>query len=148
MAQITIRVDAEQVKIGLLRFAKQLPDTAERVLSEQFAGRVTKRISGNYRGGNSYAVPLRGGVNRRTGNYGRSTTWVMEGLSIRFFNNAYSRGGYNYGPRLTGDASGHGQAWWAAGRWPIARQIVEEETIPLVGEMDRAVQDSIEAAGL
>jgi len=149
MAQITVRIDSDKVKIGLRKFGDAIPDIIDEVIESRYVERVTKAISGDYRGGSSYGVALRSsGVNVRTGNYGRSVTWTQEGRSYRFFNSAYSRRGYNYGPRLTGDGNGQNQAWWAAGRWPIARQVVEKETLPLIKELDEGLQNGIEAAGL
>ena len=119
MAQITVRMDSQKVQIGLRKFGDAIPDIDDKVIQGEYVTRVTKAVSGNYRGGSSYGVALpASGVDVRSGNYGRSVTWRQDGRSYRFFNNAYSRGGYNYGPRLTGDGNGQNQKWWAAGRWP------------------------------
>lgn len=149
MSTISVRVDADNVRIGLTKFGKALPDIVARAIETKYAERVKKKMSGEYRGGRSYGVPLpASGANVRTGNYGRSVTWEKEGLAYRFFNTAYSKSGYNYGVKLTGDASGNGQAWWARNRWPIARRVVEDETLSLVSELDKDIQKGIEAAGL
>lgn len=149
MAQISVRIDSEKVMIGLRKFGATIPDIVGETVEGDYAERVLKAIGGNYRGGSSYGVPLpASGVDVRTGNYGRSVTYVREAMTYRFMNSAYSRRGYNYGPRLTGDGNGQNQAWWAAGRWPNARQKVEEQTLPLVTELDDSLQNGIEAAGL
>lgn len=149
MSQISVRIDSEKVSIGLRKFGDSIPDIVSEAVEGDYAERVLKAIGGDYRGGSSYGVPLpASGVDVRTGNYGRSVTWVREGMTYRFLNNAYSRRGYNYGPLLTGDGNGQNQKWWAAGRWPIAKIEVENETLSLVTKMDKSLQNGIEAAGL
>lgn len=149
MAQISVRIDSQKVMIGLRKFGDAIPDIIGETVEGDYAERVTKAISGQYRGGSSYGVALpASGKNVRTGNYGRSVTWEREGMTYRFMNNAYSRRGYNYGIKLTGDGNGQNQKWWAAGRWPIAKIAVENETLSLVTELDDSLKNGIEAAGL
>lgn len=149
MAQISVRIDSKKVMIGLRKFGDAIPDIVGATVEGDYAERVLKAISGQYRGGSSYGVALpASGKNVRTGNYGRSVTYVREGMTYRFLNNAYSRRGYNYGVKLTGDGNGQNQKWWAAGRWPIAKIEVEKETESLVRELDESLKNGIEAAGL
>ena len=149
MSTISVRIDSEKVVIGLRKFGDAIPDIVNETVEGDYAERVLKAIGGDYRGGSSYGVALpASGVNVRTGNYGRSVTYVRDAMTYRFMNNAYSRRGYNYGPLLTGDGNGQNQAWWAAGRWPNAKIEVEKQTLSLVRELDDSLKNGIEAAGL
>lgn len=148
MSQITVRLD-ENVTIGLTKLGAAIPRITRRQI-ERFAEKSRKAISGYYAGGNSYRVPLpQSGRNVRTGRYGSSVTYAFPDFSRAVFQNAaYSPGGFNYGPLLTGDSDGSGQAWWARGRWPIMRQIVDDNVTPFVAEYDADIQAGVEAAGL
>jgi hypothetical protein len=146
--KISIRFEGDDVKLSARKFGKLLPEITDEVIAERLA-RLKKTVSGGYSGGNSYIVPLRARQRYiRTGNYGRSVYVEQEGLTYRIRADAYSPRGYNYGPRLVGNANGAGQAWWAAGRWPNALAEAETELTPMVTELDKRLQAGAESVGL
>lgn len=145
MPQVTLRLENDdKVRLGLNKWGRSLKPLTRAALRA-----VMKRalkVSPAHRGGNTYAIETRGDY-ERTGNLGRSTFLVEEGLSFRVQSEAY-RDGQPYSEFVIGDGDGNGQAPWHVGRWPTLRSAVEGEFDALTNELDDDVQASAEAVGL
>lgn len=145
MPSVTLRLENDdKVRLGLNKWGQSLKPLSRASL--RAAMKRALKVSPAYRGGNSYAIETRGDY-ERTGNLGRSTFLVEEGLSFRVQSEAY-RDGQPYSEFVIGDGDGNGQAPWHVGRWPTLRGAVEAEFEQMTEDLDAELQDSAEAAGL
>ena len=145
MPSITLRLENDdKVRLGLNKWGQSLSPLTRAII--RAAMKRALKVSPAYKGGNAYAIEGRGDY-ERTGNLGRSTFLVEEGLSFRVQSEAY-RDGQPYSEFVIGDGDGNGQAPWHVGRWPTLRSAVEGEFDALTSELDVDVQASAEAVGL
>lgn len=56
--------------------------------------------------------------------------------------------GRPYAQYVVGDAEGHGQAWMHEGRWPLFREVVDEEVGKLPPEVERHIEVTARSHGL
>lgn len=145
MSQVTLRLENDdKVRLGLNKWGQSLKPLTRVHL--RAAMKRALKVSPAYKGGSAYAITLRG-PDERTGNLGRSTFVVEEGLSVRVRSEAY-RDGESYSEFVVGDGDGNGQAWFHVGRWPTLRGAVEAEFEQLVSDLDDDIQASAEAEEL
>ena len=125
---ITVRI-TENIQLGIRKLGaalKTIPDAEFQTGLEA----ATKEARGGWPGGGAgggYSVPQRPGQTYvRTGNLGRSSSWLREGPSYRFESNAYSVKGEPYSVGVLGDGTGGGQWGVHQGRWPTAFSIMQK----------------------
>lgn len=141
--QITVRlINLDNVILGVRKFGAAIPGVTKKTLrgAMLFAHRTAVA---NWPGGSvqGYNVPARG-TYRRTGRYGASSRVVETATGARLEIAA------PYAVYVGGDSEGRGQVWFHQGRWPVIREAVEEEVEPLTRQLDRDVQQTVEAVGL
>jgi hypothetical protein len=91
--------------------------------SHAVLGRVFSRAKGRY---------------QRTGRYGRS--WKVERLDDGYgLSNRAAFRGHEYAQYVGGDAYGQGQAWMHKGRWPLMRDVVDDELAKLPPEVEEEI---------
>lgn len=147
MTTWTVRV-TENIQVGLRKIGRLLTDISDEEIEKGLEAARDEMRGGFPNGPSSlgrYTVELPpSGRNVRTGNFGRSTDWVREGRSFRVVSNAYGRSGYNYSSDLVGDGTGGGQKWWAAGRWPVAAEVMRKWALAILKEAERRVKSEVE----
>lgn len=158
MAKISVSIDDTNVRVSGRKLGKAIEDLsheqAKKALAEARLGASGGWPPGGSGGlagaaSGSYTVPERPQQRYvRTGAYGRSVRVERDGGTYKLITDAYSPRGYNYGPRLTGNANRTGQAWWAANRWPVAADEVQKATASLVQDIDKGIDRAAEAVGL
>jgi len=145
MTQITLRSEgADKIRVGLNRYLTTIQRVTKAIVRK--TARKAMRRSVPYTGGRSYAVPVRD--YKRTGNLGRSTFVIEDGLSFRIESNAVNDRGKPYSTFVIGKADGSGQAKIHDGWWIPLATAVNEELAPLIAELDDELQKSAEAVGL
>ena len=144
MPQFSVRIEGlDKLRIGLNKYIQTLPVITKSWL-ERIMEKAMKR-SVPYKGGNVYDVPERG--YERTGNLGRSTYMVINGLTYTIKSEAASKGGA-YSVLVIGNSKGEGQARVHYGFWTPMRSAIDLELEAALPEGDRKLQEGIEAAGL
>jgi hypothetical protein len=156
--KLTVAVKgAELVRKGLQDLAAEIPKIGRqqiRVVMERIKRRMQEYPPEPAGQSVSSAHAILGTVYRparrryqRTGKLGAS--WAIEdtGTGYRIENNAARRGKL-YGQYVVGDAYGTGQAWMHRGRWPLLRDVVEEEVEKLPPEIDKHISLAARRVGL
>ncbi len=123
---LTIQVDGELVRQGLENVAAEIPKIGRRRI-RTVANRVVRRME-------EYPDERPGQVYRRTGTLFYS--WKIEEVENGYrISNTAAFQGRPYPIYVVGDAYGTRQAWMHKGRWPLYRNVVEEETDKLPPEI-------------
>lgn len=125
--RLSIRVRGELVRQGLEDLSKEIPDIGRRRM-RGVATRVMEKMR-------KYPPKRPGQKYRRT--YNLRNNWKAE----RYKNDkGYTiRNAMSYAHYPVGDAYGTGQAWMHKGRWPLFRDITEQE----LKELPEAIQEEI-----
>lgn len=155
MTRITVKTNANIVRQGLEDLAGDIPQVGRRRLRTTME-RVKRRMQEypGERAGQSArsSHPVLGTIiravrYRRTGNYGRG--WVIEGADDGYaIKNNVSRKGRSYAKYVGGDAYGNSQAWMHKGRWPLLRDVVEDEVKKLPDVISKDIQLAARRRGL
>lgn len=125
--RLSIRVRGELVRQGLEDLSKETPDIGRRRMRG-----VSTRILEKAR---KYPPKRPGQRYRRT--YNLRNNWKAEAIKG---NKGYTISNrMRYAHYVVGDAYGTGQAWMHKGRWPLFRDITEQE----LKELPEAIQDEI-----
>ena len=144
MPQFSVRIEGlDKLRVGLNKYIQTLP-----VITKAWLERVMEKAmkrSVPYLGGNAYDVPERN--YERTGNLGRSTYMVINGLTYTIKSEAASKSGA-YSVLVIGNSKGEGQARVHYGFWTPMRSAIDLELEAALPEGDRKLQEGIEAAGL
>lgn len=129
--QITIESNVGLVRQGLQDLQAEIPKIGRRRIYDAM-NRITREMEGYPR-----ERPRQKYV--RTGNLGAS--WKVKRTESGYvIENDARRRGRRYTRYVVGDAYGTGQAWMHAGRWPLFRDVVDNE----IAKMPQEVADEID----
>lgn len=117
--RLTIKVKGELVRQGLENIEAEVPGIGRQRM-RTITNRIVRRMQ-------EYPHERPGQRYVRTGNF--FSHWKIdqiEKIGYRIENTAV-RDGNRYGHWVVGDAYGTSQAWMHKGRWPLFRDVTEEE---------------------
>lgn len=148
--QISLRLmGADKFQLGANRFAKRMPGVTAAAMEKAMRRAMQRSVP--WLGGSAYRIPPTPSY-RRTGTLGQAT-WVEASASergsyARVISDAVSPHGVRYSRLVIGDAAGQGQAAVHAGRWVPLRTAVDDETRPLLAEIDGDLGDVARQEGI
>jgi hypothetical protein len=128
-----IRTVMERIKRRMQEYPPE-PEGQSVSESHSVLGRIFRPAKGRY---------------ERTGRLGRS--WAIlrteDDNGYRLENNARYKG-KRYPRFVVGGADGTGQAWMHKGRWPLVRDVTDEETAKLPDEIEEKIRMVARAEGV
>lgn len=129
--KLSIKFDGEVVRKGLEDLKAQLPKISRQRI-RTVMNRIVRRMQ-------QYPSERPKQKYRRTGNF--FYHWKIEEIDRGYsVENTAQKRGKTYGQYVVGDAYGSRQAWMHAGRWPVFRDVVDEEMEKLPEEIEDDIQ--------
>lgn len=138
--QTSVRLEGDdKIREGLNRFSAALPDLTREDLRLALEAAKEKIIE--------YPPELPGQRYVRTGNYGRSFTVDLDGLTATLKGSAYQNG-KDYTVFVGGNAEGFGQADIHYGRWPVIADEAARAADTLKPVLDDDIQKLAQQEGI